>query len=45
MNTAGKRPVKAVGKRVGTCLRHRRTKGHIRSVEGLGDGLAWERAD
>lgn len=42
MNTADKRLVKTVGKRVGACLRHHRIKGLIRSVEGLGDRLAWE---
>ena len=42
MNTADKRLVKTVGKRVGACLRHHRTKGLIRSVDGLGDRLAWE---
>jgi hypothetical protein len=42
MNTADKRLVKTVGKRVGACLRHHRTKGLIRSAAGLGDRLAWE---
>lgn len=42
MNTADKRLVKTVGKRVGACLRHHRTKGLIRSIDGLGDRLAWE---
>lgn len=42
MNTADKGLVKTVGKRVGACLRHHRTKGLIRSVDGLGDRLAWE---
>ena len=36
MNTADKRLVKTVGKRVGACLRQRRTKGLIRSVDGVG---------
>ncbi len=42
MNTADKKLVKTVGQRVGACLRHHRTKGLIRSIDGLGDRLAWE---
>jgi len=42
MNTADKRLVKTIGKRVGACLRHHRVKGLIRSIDGLGDRLAWE---
>jgi hypothetical protein len=42
MNTADSRLVKTVGKRVGACLRHHRTKGLIRSAKGLGDRIAWE---
>jgi hypothetical protein len=42
MNTADKRLIKTVGKRVGACLRHHRAKGVIRSVDGLGDRLVWE---
>lgn len=42
MNTADKRLVKTVSKRVGSALRHHRNKGVIRSVAGLGDRLAWE---
>lgn len=42
MNTADRRLVKTVGKRVGACLRHHRTKGLIRSAAGLGDRIAWE---
>jgi hypothetical protein len=42
MNTADKRLVKTVGKRVGACLRHYRTKGVIRSAKGLGDRITWE---
>lgn len=45
MNTADKRLVRTVGKRVGACLRHHRAKGLIRSVKGLGDRLAWEIAN
>jgi hypothetical protein len=39
---ADRRLVKTVGKRIGACLRHHRTKGLIRSVEGIGGRLAWE---
>ena len=42
MNTADKRLVKTVGKRVGACLRHHRAKGLVRSAKGLGDRIAWE---
>lgn len=42
MNTADRKLVKTVGQRVGACLRHHRTKGLIRSIDGLGDRLAWE---
>jgi hypothetical protein len=42
MNTADKRLVKTVGKRVGSCLRHHRNRGLIRSAKGLGDRIAWE---
>lgn len=42
MNTADKRLVKTVGKRVGACLRHHRAKGLLQSVDGLGGRLAWE---
>ncbi len=42
MNTADKRLVKTVGKRVGACLRHHRGKGLIRSAAGLRDRIAWE---
>jgi hypothetical protein len=42
MNTVDKRLVKTVGKRVGACLRHHRTKGLIRSADGLGGRIAWE---
>src|SRR5260221_14327484 len=40
MNTADKRLVRTVGKRVGAGLRHHRLKGLIRSTNGLGDRLA-----
>jgi hypothetical protein len=42
MNTADKRLVRTVEKRVGSALRHHRNKGLIRSVKGLGDRLVWE---
>lgn len=42
MNTADKRLVKTVGKRVGACLRHHRLKGLIRSRKGLGSHIQWE---
>jgi len=42
MNTADKRLVKTVTKRVSSSLRHHRNKGSIRSREGLGAGLVWE---
>lgn len=45
MNTADKRLVKTVGKRVGACLRHHRTRGIIRSRTGLGDRLEGETLD
>lgn len=40
MNTADKRLVKTVSKRVSASLRHHRLKGVIRSVKGLGDRIA-----
>jgi len=45
MNTADKRLVKTVTKRVGACMRHHRNKGIVRSNGGLGDRLAWEIAN
>lgn len=42
MNTADKRLVRTVEKRVGSALRHHRNKGVIRSAPGLGDRLVWE---
>lgn len=42
MNTADKRLVKTVGKRVGACLRHHRSKGLLRSNQGLGKLIYWE---
>jgi hypothetical protein len=45
MNTADKNLVKTVGRRVGACLRHHRTRHLIRSAKGLGDRITWEIAD
>jgi hypothetical protein len=42
MNTADKRLVKTVSKRVGACLRHHRLKGLIKSGKGLGSHITWE---
>lgn len=42
MNTADKRLVKTVTKRIGACMRHHRTRGLVRSSEGLGKRIAWE---
>ena len=42
MNTADKRLVKTVSKRVGACLRHHRLKGLIKSGKGLGAHISWE---
>jgi hypothetical protein len=42
MNTADKRLVKTVTKRVGACLRHHRNKGLLSSTEALGKRIAWE---
>jgi hypothetical protein len=45
MNTADKRLVKTVSKRVAACLRHHRPKGLLRSYDGLGQNLIWEIAE
>lgn len=42
LNTADKRLVKTVGKRVGSCLRHHRKTGLVRSVRGQGQFVLWE---
>lgn len=42
MNTADKRLVKTVTKRVGACLRHHRNKGLLRNAQGLGQRIMWE---
>jgi hypothetical protein len=44
MNTADKRLVKTISKRVGACLRHHRLKGLLRSGDGVGQHLVWEMA-
>lgn len=41
MNTADKRLVKTVTKRVAACLRHHRNKGLLRSSKGLGSRQTW----
>lgn len=41
LNTADKRLVKTIGKRIGSSLRHHRAKGVLRSVPGEGR-LLWE---
>ena len=42
LNTADKRLVQLVGKRVGACLRHWRGKGMVRSEKGPGQYQLWE---
>lgn len=42
MNTADKRLVKTVTKRVGASLRHHRKRGLLRSSEGMGKRITWE---
>lgn len=42
LNTADKRLVMTIGKRVGACLRHHRRKGLIASVTKFGSQLVWE---
>jgi hypothetical protein len=42
MNTADKRLVKTITKRVTACLRHYRQKGVLRNAIPLGKRLAWE---
>ncbi len=45
LNTADKRLVQLVGKRVGACLRHHRDKRLVRSRPGAGAYLVWETAN
>ena len=42
LNTADKRLVRLVGKRVGACLRHHRAHGLVQSKPGDGQLLLWE---
>jgi hypothetical protein len=42
MNTADKKLVKTVSKRVSACLRHHRLKGLISSETGIGPHLMWK---
>lgn len=44
LNTADKRLVKVIGKRVGACLRHHKTRGLLQSVKDKGPLLRWETA-
>lgn len=44
LNTADKRLVKAIGKRVGACLRHHRDKGTLQSEKGSSQLLVWSPA-
>lgn len=41
MNTADTGLVKTVGKRVGSCLRHHRTSGLIKSDQGIAGRIVW----
>jgi hypothetical protein len=42
LDTSDKRLVKLIGKRVGACLRHHRTKGLVESEEGPGQFMLWD---
>ncbi len=42
LNTADKRLIRTIGKRAGSCLRHHRAKGTLRSMQGKGPHLLWE---
>ena len=42
LNTADKRLVRTIGKRVGSAMRHLRNRGLVRSEQGSGQYLAWE---
>jgi hypothetical protein len=44
LNTADKRLVKLVGKRVGACLRHWRNRGVATSMKGVNSVLLWKTA-
>jgi hypothetical protein len=41
LNTADPRLLRLVGKRVGACLRHHRSRGLLRSDGSRGSGLTW----
>ena len=45
LNTADKKLVKAIGKRVGLCLRHHRSRELVRSIKGPESFLLWEIAN
>lgn len=42
LNTADKKLVRMIGKRVGACLRHQRDKELVRSEAGSGQFVLWE---
>ena len=42
LNTADKRNVRLISKRVGACLRHYRAKKIVKSQQILGQALIWE---
>ena len=42
LNTADKRLVRVIGKRVGACLRPHRNRGLVRSEKGPRQRLVWE---
>ena len=44
LNTSDRRVVKLIGKRVGTCLRHWRTRGQVKSRKGPNQFMLWELA-
>ena len=45
LNTSDKRLVRLVGKRVGACLRHQRSKGLVRSEAKQGQFMVWRLTD
>jgi len=42
LNSADAKLLRLIGKRVGACLRHHRSKGVLRSAKGEGQRLVWE---
>ena len=42
LNTADKKLVRVIGKRIGSCLRHHRARGTLRSIQGNESHLLWE---